>query len=231
MKEGLNFTLYEVFGYLMPGLIAAAGLSVGFWAVFHDQSVLPLSLWRLSPDGLLAALFVAYLLGHMVQSIGNMRLEGADKKVMAQPFAAFAKERLVPMLHGCGTQIADEWIQRIMDESCIKVGFLGDRDIFTYREGFYRGSTVAMALFCVGLVPCLVTGNLRLLVGDTVLIPSRGELSVVLLISILGVWLLYKRFQRFSRYRVSRVLAAFVALSIPQLSAGAGATRSHEHHE
>jgi hypothetical protein len=33
MKD-LQFTLYEVFGYLLPGAVIAGGFGVLFWAVF-----------------------------------------------------------------------------------------------------------------------------------------------------------------------------------------------------
>jgi len=214
VKESLNFTLYEIFGYLMPGSIAAAALSIFLWAIFHGDSVLPLSFWRLSPAGLLAALFLAYLLGHVVQALGNRVLRGADERIMSDenPAALIAKQRVAHLFQGTTVKISDIWLQRVMDESCIQTGQQGDREIFTYREGFYRGSTVATALFCAGLAVCIFTGNLRLRIADTVFTPSRCELGVMLVISVLGAWGLYRRFQRFSEYRVNRVIAAFIAL-------------------
>ncbi|HKM85526.1 MAG TPA: hypothetical protein VJW96_04915 [Terriglobales bacterium] len=217
MKESLRFTLYEILGYLMPGLIAAAALTISLWTIFRGDSVLPLSLWRLSPTGVLAVLFVAYVIGHLVQALANPVLKGADKRIMSDndPAILVAKQRAAKLFQGTTvniSEICDTWLERVMDERCIRVGQQGDREIFTYREGFYRGSTVASVLFCAGLVVCIFTGKLRLLVGDTVFAPSRCELSVVLLISALGAWGLYKRFQRFSEYRVNRVIAAFIAL-------------------
>jgi hypothetical protein len=217
MKEQLNFTLYEIFGYLMPGAIATAALAIFLWAIFHGDSILPLSFWRLSPTGLLALLFVAYVLGHLVQALGNPLLKGAEKRLMSDenPAAVIAKHRLTQLIQGVApTAVTIDyiWQQRVMDERCIQVGQQGDREIFTYREGFYRGSTVATALFCAGIAARMITGNLRLLIGDTVFSLSRYELGVLLAISALGVWGLYRRFQRFSEYRVARVIAAFIAL-------------------
>lgn len=212
MKESFTFTLYEIFGYLMPGSIAAAALSIFLWTIFHGDCVLPLSFWRVSPAGLLAMLFLAYLLGHVVQALGNRVLEGADEQIMSDPAALVAKQRVAHLFQGATGKISDVRLQRVMDESCIQAGQQGDREIFTYREGFYRGSTVATVLFCAGLVVCIFTGNLRLLVGDTVFTPSRCELGVMLVISALGAWGLYRRFKSFSEYRVARVIAAFIAL-------------------
>jgi hypothetical protein len=218
MKESVSFTLYEILGYLMPGLIAVASFSISFWTIFHGDCVLPLSFWRLSPTGVLALLFLTYLLGHLVQALANPLLKGADKAIMsaADPAVLVAKQRALKLFEGTPadvSKISDDWLERVMDERCIQVGQLGDREIFTYREGFYRGSTVATVLFCVGLVICIFAGNLRLLVGDTIFALSRLELTVILAISVLGAWGLYKRFRRFSEYRVNRVVAAFIALS------------------
>jgi len=227
MKDSLRFTLYEILGYLMPGLIAAAALTISLWTIFHGDSVLPLSFWRLSPTGVLALIFFAYVLGHLVQALANPVLEGADKRIMSDsdPAILVAKERVLKLFQGTVIKISktndvsDEWLERVMDERCIQVGQQGDREIFIYREGFYRGTTVAMVFFCAGLTLCILTGNLRLLVAYTVFAPSRCELGVVLLISSLGAWGLYRRFQRFSRYRVNRVIAAFIALPEPQAPA------------
>jgi hypothetical protein len=217
MKESLSFTLYEILGYLMPGLIAAAALSISFWAIFHGDSVLPLSFWRLSPTGVFVLLFVAYVLGHLVQALANPVLKEADKSIMSadDPAILVAKQRALELFQGTTidtNKISDDWLERVMDERCIQVGHQEDREIFTYREGFYRGTTVAMVFFSAGVAVCILAGNLRLLIANTVFGPSRWELGVLLLISTLGAWGLYRRFQRFSKYRVNRVIAAFIAL-------------------
>jgi len=215
MKESLNFTLYEVFGYLMPGLITAAALTIFLWAIFHGNSVLPLSLWRVSTSGVLAMLFVAYVLGHVVQALANRVLKGADERVMSDqnPAALAAKRRLARLSEETTAKMSDIWQQRVMDEYCIQAGQQGDREIFTYREGFYRGSTVALITFCAGLAVCIFAGNLRLLIGDAVVAPSRYELAVILVIAALAAKGMYRRFQRFSEYRVARIIAAFIALT------------------
>jgi hypothetical protein len=217
MKESVNFTLYEVFGYVIPGTIATAALAISLFVIFHGDSILPLSFWRLSPTGVLALLFLAYVVGHLVQALSNSVLKGADKRIMSgkDPAILVAKQRAAKLFQGTTgdiSEICDTWLERVMDERCIQAGQQGDREIFTYREGFYRGSTVATVLFCAGLVVCIFTGNLRLLVGNTVFAPSRYELGVMLAISVLGAWGLYRRFLRFSEYRVNRVIAAFIAL-------------------
>jgi hypothetical protein len=225
MKEGLTFTLYEILGYLMPGLIAAAALSISMWAIFHGDSVLPLSFWRLSPTGVLALLFVTYVLGHVVQALANPILKGVDARIMSDndPAILVAKQRASNLFQGTTvdiSEISDIWLERVMDERCIQAGQQGDREVFTYREGFYRGNTIATVLFCAGLALCILTGSLRLRIADTVFAPSRCELGVMLMISGLAAWGMYRRFQRFSEYRVNRVIAAFIALPDRQAPVG-----------
>lgn len=217
MKESLNFTLYEIFGYLMPGLVAFAGIIVLFWVVFHGESVLPLSLWRISSSGILAILFIAYLLGHAVQALANVIFTGADREVISDvknPIIAVARTRAQAMFPEIEKELDDHmWLVRVMDECCIQGGHEGDREIFTYREGFYRGAMLAALVFGTGILMSAVIGNLKFRIGEAVLIPSRWELGLALLITLLLALGFYKRFQRFSQFRVSRVIAAFLVLS------------------
>ncbi len=68
MKE-LKLTLYDVFGYFIPGALVFVALCDFYWASFWPKVPFviadsPLALW-------IAAAFAAYLFGHLGQSLGN----------------------------------------------------------------------------------------------------------------------------------------------------------------
>lgn len=217
MKDTFAFTLYELFGYLMPGLITGSALCLFFWSGFERDSVLPLTLWKISPAGWALGVFLSYLFGHATQSLANRLLRGADASIMRQnhnPVVKHAKERAAALCNADHAMVENVWLQRVMDEFCIQYGHPGDRDIFTYREGFYRGTTVSTGIFGLAILSTIVAGNAQVRIANSIFLVSRWELLALLLISASIAWASYLRFQRFSEYRVARVIAAFIALSV-----------------
>jgi hypothetical protein len=216
LKDTFAFTLYEVFGYLMPGSITGAALSLIFWSTFEHDSVLPLMLWRISPAGWALGIFLSYLFGHSIQALANRALKSGDDSVMSDmsnPVVKRARERAATLYEADCEKIESAWLQRLMDEFCIQYGHPGDRDMFTYREGFYKGTAASTALFGLALLARIVVGSAQVRIADSVLLVSRWELMAFLLVSAAVAWASYLRFRRFTVYRVARVIAAFVVLS------------------
>lgn len=70
MFAGLRVTLYEVFGYLLPGAVSLCGLGIVAWSCFWPAATL-------APPNASAPFWVtigliAYLLGHLTQALGNL---------------------------------------------------------------------------------------------------------------------------------------------------------------
>ena len=107
---------------------------------------------------------------------------------------------------------ADEWYD-LCDQALVHANSLGDREIFTYREGFYRGNFVAVGLLAVSVFVSAFRAPLLLYAFDSPFPVGRGP--VLLTAALLGVfaWLLAVRWVRFIRHKVtscfSRFLAAF----------------------
>lgn len=69
MPEELQTTLYDLFGYLIPGFVATAALVALFWCLFQpDQPLLTVDLnWFV----VILVSIAAYMLGHVVQAVAN----------------------------------------------------------------------------------------------------------------------------------------------------------------
>jgi hypothetical protein len=106
-----------------------------------------------------------------------------------------------------------EWLYRICDEAVVQCGNLGDREIFVYREGFYRGLTIALAAFAAALA-------VRMARGETIIASAAAGvrnvgwdlLAFFLVTCLVFIYLSYKRFRRFGRYRISQAILAFLVM-------------------
>ena len=48
-------------------------------------------------------------------------------------------------------ELKARWVCRTLDEYGLQEGEAGDRNIFVYREGFYRGTSIALLFLCLTL--------------------------------------------------------------------------------
>lgn len=146
--EKLSFTLYEVFGYLLPGGMVFLAFVLLYWALFVPSFPLGIASFQVGLVTWVSVVMSSYILGHAAQAIANEYFRVVEKKVLdSQP--AWMRERAVQaareLLKVTTSEIDARWIAIAMDEYRVQTGKAGDREIFTYREGFYRG--MALALF------------------------------------------------------------------------------------
>jgi hypothetical protein len=156
MKD-LQFTLYEVFGYLLPGAVIAGGIGVLFWAVFFPVAAVEIDIKSTEVWGLFLAL--AYLAGHVGQGVGNAVArrsvspeDHAADAVLPAPLVAACKLKAKELTGADPDALPARWLYRLCDDSVLRSGKLGEREVYVYREGFYRGASVGMAVLAVGLL-------------------------------------------------------------------------------
>jgi uncharacterized protein YegP (UPF0339 family) len=204
----LRVTLYDLFGYLAPGLVALTGLGLFFWAVLDPG---------LKPDGDLKAvvwtvlLLIAYLLGHVVQAIAkyipglNFAIAenwGNDKT--AGKFQALIEAKL--KAKGLLPAGADEkQTYRICDVVTVQKAETSERELFTYREGFYRGISVALLIVAVGLFARLIRGPATITL-DKHHTADRWMLLFFLVAVLVAAYLYFVRFEQFTRLKAWTVL-------------------------
>jgi hypothetical protein len=199
MLENFAFTLYEIFGYLFSGAMGLLGLMLLYWALFVPKVPLGIATFQPGFGTWTVIVVVSYVLGHASQAAGNIFLRSIERQSAAELTG-------VPADH-----LQPHWIYRILDEYAVQNGKPGDRDMFIYREGFYRGTCISLFFLAATL---LVRGTFP---GTSIqftrwLLP----VSTVQLLTTAGICaglalLFLKRYRRFTEYRITRaVLSALV---------------------
>lgn len=218
--EKLSFTLYEVFGYFLPGVVGITAISILFWAIFWPTTPVPVQNVELSKLWYFILVVVSYYCGHVLQDISRSWFKNPDESVLDKP-----KSDLLPIVQCARQKIAaaldvnpseglsGSALVRVSDEVALQYGQPGDRDVFVYREGFYRGSIAAFLLLDVALlVRCIVPGSaLRLPPPNSDV--SRGQLIFLMSVVSCGLFFLARRYRHFAALRVMRGILAFVSLS------------------
>jgi hypothetical protein len=212
MIEKLQLTLYEMFGYLLPGAIASAAVSILYWS---------LSLPNVDPNvfGWSVIIALSYFFGHISQGIGNRFFRGVEEKTLG-PKGSLSKV-IVDIArrkagHRVGTEpddIDSSSLFRIADEASVQVGADADRDIFIYREGFYKGSAVAFSFLTIALIVRGLDGYAAIRLPDYSFYFSAWQIFAAAVVSAAAANICRQRFYRFGAYRVSRAIYAFVVTS------------------
>ena len=237
MKE-IQFTLYEVFGYLLPGTVLCTGLGLIFWAIYFPQAVIDFDLKTV--EVWVTFLAFSYVAGHVAQALGNKvvrHFESAEERIITNP-KAFPSE-LVKACRAKITKIlkADEqpgfvladgadaaepamdlpplWLYRFCDDAVLRSGKLGEREVYIYREGFYRGTFIGFVALGIGMVAFAIrlwfgTEDGRARIGVVELTGSRVAYFVVL--ATFAARFLWTRYWRFAEYRVSQAILGFLTL-------------------
>src|SRR6266568_2878749 len=137
MLDKLTFTLYEIFGYLLPGSVAFVGFGLLYWGLFAPT--VPLGVADFQP-GLVtwsAIIIASYLLGHAAQAVGNRLLGGIEESALAMNEVPWMRERAdnsaAELLSVPADKIGARWVYRVLDEYAVQTGQAGDRDMFVYR--------------------------------------------------------------------------------------------------
>jgi hypothetical protein len=158
IKE-VQFTLYDVFGFLVPGTIVLAALTLFFSTAYLPAVPVPYT----APDllGWVVSGVLVYFGGHMAQSLGNLTerlFVPTEDIVLSGDHSTYRLDDQV--IAACKAKVRDvlkvepegmkgKWLFRLCDDAVIRSGKIGEREIYVYREGFYRGSAIAFALLAL----------------------------------------------------------------------------------
>jgi hypothetical protein len=108
--------------------------------------------------GWVAGIVLVYFGGHMAQSLGNVTerlfrpieeivLEGPEGPYrLADQVITACKTKAKDSLKVDADTIKAKWLYRLCDDAVLRSGKLGEREVYIYREGFYRGSAIAFTL-------------------------------------------------------------------------------------
>lgn len=87
-----------------------------------------------------------------------------------------------------------------------------DRELYQYREGFYRGIWVALVLFAVSLLAKLATGPQAVRIGGYQWTGGTIEWLALCAFLLLVAGLFIRRHVRFLDYRLAAAIVGFLVL-------------------
>jgi hypothetical protein len=222
MIDKIQLTLYEIFGYFLPGSLGSLALLVFYWALCIPT--VPIPVYKVHPDSTAWVILVgvSYLMGHLAQGLGNKFLRGAENGALGQNGTIATEIRTVGRnraaeLMGVNPETLDpESLFRFADEFSVQKGLSGDRDIFVYREGFYKGCTISMAMLCVALLLRAIFDGTTIRMPEYVYVISREQIFTAAVLVAIAARICKARSHRFGAYRVTRAFFAFLVLSQPR---------------
>ncbi len=234
MLGNFAFTLYELFGYLVPGSLGLLSLTFLYWSLFVPQ--VPLGVGSFQPGfGTWAAIVViSYIIGHAVQALGNKLLRGVERSAYAMQADAWMRERARTV----ASEIVDtnvssleaRWVYRILDEYATQNAKPGDRDMFIYREGFYRGTCIALFFLTLALVVRTAVPGSAIKFSNWLYSIRWWELLATAFISAGLGCLFFQRYRRFTEYRVTRaILSALIVHTESESAIGKPASQQGVH--
>jgi len=218
--KDLKVTLYEIFGYVLPGAILLLGILTIFWSIFLPDVSVPIH--AVSSEVIIVFLTMTYFSGHVVQALGNIitRITGITDTSMADEVASelgvlfdLVKKDIADKikLNVADLKVAD--VVRISDETNVQLGISGDREIYQYREGFYRGLSVACVFLTLAIIARIIAGTPKILHSNVTYEITTKMLFFSIGISGLGVLLFYNRYIRFMKYRIRHAIMSYLVIS------------------
>jgi len=216
--KDVQITLYDIFGFLLPGSVVELAIVIGFWSLFWPSHTLaiPSKLPALAVTFLLLA---AYLSGHLAQAMSNIveRLSKASKRFDESVPLSSDLEKLLRHTAGkhlgaATANLGAKELYLLCDQSLVHNRSMGEREIFIYREGFYRGNSVALAFLALSLCIRILHSPATVALGQKVIEFHRSQIALVLALNALGAWLAYWRYLRFRSHKYQTCFARFIAL-------------------
>jgi hypothetical protein len=215
--DKIQLSLYELSGYLLPGSVATLAIAVCYWAIWLPGVPFPVHEAHADVVGWAVIGGVAYLLGHCLQSVGNMVINGVEKAALSKggvvpdPIIQRVQQRISSIVGVKADELDPVALFRLADEISVQNGAMTDREIFVAREGFYKGCAIAFAFLCVGLLARALFGAAGIKLTDYVYYISRTQLLLAAAGTAVAAGFFKRRARRFGAYRVSRAIYAFLA--------------------
>jgi hypothetical protein len=215
MKLDWQFSLYDFFGFLIPGAVMFSALAIGYWGFFLPHGVLEFV--PLSVEGWVIVLGMSYLCGHLAQSVTNhLPLWNSDLKISYRGKVSWwsrdcpsteaeseqqAKDLLALMLKSDWPKKPDSKSAiDLCDRFLVQAGKTGDREMYQHRRGFYRGISFAYLALSVALFIRIFTPSMVIRLPGVEHVVSVGELiTLVSFFMLAAVSSLYRQV-RFQRY-------------------------------
>jgi uncharacterized membrane protein YjjP (DUF1212 family) len=116
-----------------------------------------------------------------------------------------------------------------LDEYSVQTGKPGDRDTFIYREGFYRGTSIALFVLSAAVLVRVAIPGSSIQFTKWLFCVSIWQGLLTAFIAAALALLFFQRYRRFAEYRVTRaVLAALIIQKLPNKATTSGTSEPPE---
>lgn len=209
----VEFTLYEILGYIFPGAVMMLGIYALLWNFMPspEQNWDSLSGWEWG-----ALLAIAYVVGHSVQAVTNFKI--VNWKSARSEFPSDLQSILgIRAKESVGlspsASLKDKFVRKIAEHVVMQRGKTETRDIYIYREGYYRGMTFALFVFACGVLIHIFDSEMTLRAFGPTLNFAPSARASIGVIALVVAYLYFKRYQRFLRYRRNYDIYTFLVIS------------------
>lgn len=223
MMSGLQLTLYEILGYIFPGIFGLISIAILYWTVFWSNKVININL-NLTIGQIVVLLISVYVTGHIIQAISNSinkyfkkpeefilsisEKNSLSEEILKRLFLLINENFLVD-----ANKISKTDIYFLCDSALLQNETIGQREIFEYREGFYRGMSITCFILSIVIVIRSIVPDFCVKLDEYVVnIDLLHGLFFSLVFIIFG-YFNYIRFRRFARYRVTNAIFGYLALN------------------
>jgi len=219
--NNIRITLYDIFGFLLPGAFTFIGLYLIAWKILFPSQVQDWS--GITTGGWISLLILFYIFGHIAQAIVNAVIHKipkySDEKQKQNIFSNLPeeiKDKVFENLHSLlKVELAKNDVSTaldLMDHYVQQHGNCESREIYTYREGFYRGFAVALFLLAIGLFfKCSGPDGWFMIFGTKITLASKTLLYIGIMAFVM-IFPILQRYLRFKRYRVLNTVYSFIAI-------------------
>lgn len=214
-------SLYDIFGYFIPGVIACLGV-ISFIYAFSGTDTISIPA---GPALLTTVLLItAYAVGHLIQALANLLpvlaginpgvavvtpafKDGRDRNVVLSAAAiSLLERRLIAAFGREVLSLTGSERFALIDEGRVLAGREGDREVYIYHHGLYRGLVVALAILILGAAVQAVFGSTCMSIGEVSYCPTPGNWGALIVIATAGIAASWVRLRRFAEYRVTRAV-------------------------
>jgi hypothetical protein len=215
--EKVSLTLYDVFGYIVPGYVMLLVASL-VESTFGNTTFLSIAS---ATGNVLLSIIAAYFLGNICHSLGSLFREWhpawfADRGLrLSDPL--FHKVRKAAK-EAYGIELKqDEKLSTLetfilADSYVVASGGSTERDVYLAREGFFKASMVAFGLLSAVLFAACLNGGIDIQTDiRTVKHVNLGSSIAVTAMSLLATLILWKQFTFYQRVKMNNIFAMFLA--------------------
>jgi len=244
MRE-LRFTIYEVLGYLFPGAVVFAAILIVLWGLkwhnFQLDNLNQASRRELAVIAVVVYLLghlaqaIANWTDRLTEKLLRANSDGVAAKIVRGLKWAFLEkgveqtkqgllaERIMDRVRDQASDyyrlerssLDDMVLNQLCDAAVVMSGAPEEREIYIYREGFYRGIWLGLILvalaFLFPLFAKLAGCNISVTTAGQTFKPSCPTLGLLAVASWVCSCFAYGRYWRFRNYRVEGAFLFFLS--------------------